>query len=204
VGGRPAIGAGPAVGAGLAVGAVPAADAGLPVVAGLTAGVPAVAGVGSTTGPGPPMHSQPLMIMNVHGGLQAGTPAGRFTGPDEAPSAMATAVLSAKIPGMMSTRDIVPRQRHGTGAPRRCGTPRCHTDPMPDGPDARPTDGPMPDRQAEPMPDRQAEPMPDRQAERARATGRRRCRRRLGAPRGCAGRGSRASLGGSRCAGRVR
>jgi hypothetical protein len=117
---RLAIDAGPA---GLAVGA---GLAGLAVDVGLTAGVAAGAGAGSTTGPGPPTHSQPLMIMNVHGGLQAGTSAGRLTGPDEAPSAMATAVLSAKIPGMMSTRDIVPRQRHETGAPRRGGPPRFH------------------------------------------------------------------------------
>jgi hypothetical protein len=117
------------VGAGLTIDGL-TIDAGLTVAAGLaaeagpTAGVAALAGVGSITGPGPPMHSQPLTIMNVHGGLQAGMPAGRLTGPDEAPSAMATAVLSAKIPGMMSTRDIVPLQRPEPGAPRRCGTPR--------------------------------------------------------------------------------
>jgi hypothetical protein len=37
---------------------------------------------------------------------------------------MAMAVLSARMPGMISTRDIVPRQRVNPGAPRRCGTPR--------------------------------------------------------------------------------
>jgi len=44
----------------------------------------------------------------------------------------------------------------------------------------------------------------ERQAAGARATGRRRCRPRPGAPRGCAGTARRASEGGPRCAGRAR
>jgi hypothetical protein len=53
------------VGDGLAVGA------GLEVIAvgaGLAVGARFCAGDGRITGPGPPMHSQPLMDMNVQGG----------------------------------------------------------------------------------------------------------------------------------------
>ena len=113
------------MGVGLAVGTA----VGVEVGAGAGLGFGVRAGVGSTTGPGPPMHSQPLTSMNVQGGWQTGTPIGRLTGAEltgaeEVASEMAMAVLSASIPGMMSTREIVPRQRADPGAPRRRGAPR--------------------------------------------------------------------------------